>query len=281
MIKRLLKHSYRAINKALKKKQALAVTPSIENKKFLFIGGLHRSGTSILHRLLREHPQTSGFDNTGVMEDEGQHLQSVFASAHHYGGPGRFAFNEAAHLTEQSELINQANRDKLLREWGAYYDFSKDVLLEKSPPNLVRSRFFRELFPSARFVFIVRHPIAVTLATEKWSNSSLLEGFQHWQQAHAILLDDIRDAGDCLLIRYEDLVAKPEQYLDAICDLLEIPYFSAKENVENHNKKYFSQWQAMHPDGVAQQTFIQGADLSLLNTFGYQLDSPYVIESRL
>ena len=61
-----------------------------------------RSGTSILHRLLREHSDTSGFSDTGVPEDEGQYLQTVYAREAASGGPGQFAFNPGEHLTETS-----------------------------------------------------------------------------------------------------------------------------------------------------------------------------------
>ncbi|MEI2612689.1 MAG: hypothetical protein V9G20_28950 [Candidatus Promineifilaceae bacterium] len=60
----------------------------MDNHQFIFIGGLHRSGTSILFKTLRDHPQISGFYNTQVPEDEGQHLQTVIPPAKAFGGPG-------------------------------------------------------------------------------------------------------------------------------------------------------------------------------------------------
>ena len=58
--------------------------------RLLFVGGLHRSGTTLLADLIAAHPLTSGFANTGVPADEGQHLQDVYPSARAFGGPGRF-----------------------------------------------------------------------------------------------------------------------------------------------------------------------------------------------
>ena len=59
-------------------------------RRLLFVGGLHRSGTSLVHRCLTRHPEVTGFSDTGVPEDEGQHLQTLYAPAYAHGGPGRF-----------------------------------------------------------------------------------------------------------------------------------------------------------------------------------------------
>jgi hypothetical protein len=93
-----------------------------ETHKFVFICGLHRSGTSILHDMLRRHPEVSGFSGTGVPKDEGQHLQSVFPSARYYGGPGRFGFHPEAHMTEDHPLMTASFQAQLLSEWEPYWD---------------------------------------------------------------------------------------------------------------------------------------------------------------
>ena len=51
----------------------------------VFVGGLHRSGTSLVHRCLASHPAVSGFSDTGVPEDEGQHLQTVYPPDFRHG----------------------------------------------------------------------------------------------------------------------------------------------------------------------------------------------------
>ena len=74
--------------KRVAKRPPLNETPDVGGEQFLFLGGLHKSGTSVLHRLLRAHPETSGFSNTGVPQDEGQLIQSVYPPAWMHGGPG-------------------------------------------------------------------------------------------------------------------------------------------------------------------------------------------------
>src|SRR4051794_31204460 len=118
--------------------------------QLLFVGGLHRSGTTPLARALSAHPEVSGFSNTGVPEDEGQHLQDVYPSAHLLGGPGRFARNSSAHLTESSGLATSESASRLWTSWAPYWDLNKRVLVEKTPSNLLMTRFLQRLFRRQR-----------------------------------------------------------------------------------------------------------------------------------
>ncbi len=141
----------------------------MEDKRFVFVGGLHRSGTTLLARCLAGHPDISGFAGTGAKEDEGQHLQTVYPAANTFGGSGGFGFSPQAHVTEDSPLVSDANRHRLWEQWSPHWDLSKPLLVEKSPPNLMKSRFLQAMFPNSWFVMLIRHPIAVAHATEKWT----------------------------------------------------------------------------------------------------------------
>lgn len=254
----------------------LVDAPCIDDNRFLFIGGLHRSGTSIIHRLLRDHPAASGFAQTGVPEDEGQHLQTVFAPAYATGGPGAFAFDPRSHLTEESPLITPENREKLLREWGAYYQLDRKILLEKSPPNVVRSRFFQALFPGAAFLFIVRHPVAVALATKKWSKATVTELLLHWYVAYSIMLMDRVHLRRYKVMRYEDMVESPQPCLDEVCDLAGIERFVPKETIVNHNPKYFTPWAREYAEERKIVESVFPAGQGPMETFGYSFSEPYV-----
>jgi len=143
---------------------------AVANKKIVFVTGLHKSGTSLLHRCIKEHPEISGISGTDAPKDEGQHLQTVYPPAAKYGGPGLFGLDRGSYRDETSPLVTEANRRQLLREWGAHWDLDKPVLVEKSPPHLTQTRFLQALFPNAYFVVIQRHPVANAMATRKIGN---------------------------------------------------------------------------------------------------------------
>jgi len=266
----------------LPRKRPLQQTPEIAGERFVFIAGLHRSGTSILHRLLRAHPDTSGFSNTRVPEDEGQYLQTVYPLESASGGPGLFAFDPEAHLTEDSPLATEENRDKLLREWAPYFDLSRPILLEKTPINLIRTRFFQALLPGCRFVFIVRHPIVAGQSTHAWtrrSGISLANVMKHWAKAHQIFLDDLPHLRNWSMIRYEDMISDPSSTMAGLYEFLKIAPVEENEVVRDRNQHYFSSWESEVADKdkiVAELEKSVGADF--FARFGYQFRPPYVVE---
>ncbi|MFQ6605989.1 MAG: sulfotransferase, partial [Fidelibacterota bacterium] len=187
---------------------------NIEQYRFIFIAGLHRSGTTILGDLLKQHPAITGLENTGVSMNEGQLVQSVYPAAFRYGGPGKFGFAPEMHLTEKSALFSNENRLKLFREWGQYLDLQQLIIVEKSPPNLIKTRFLQALFPSSLFVIIKRHPIAVTFATKnRWKNSSVIDLFAHWVKCHEIFQADKPYLTQVVEFKYSEFVQDPDTHL--------------------------------------------------------------------
>jgi len=221
-----------------------AVQKMMSGHRFVFLCGLHRSGTSLAFRCLREHPKISGFKDTGAPHDEGQHLQSVFPKAFQHGGPAKFGFAPEMTLDETSPLITPANRRKLFEEWSRYWNLHQPYLLEKSPPNLIKTRFLQAVFPNTYFILILRHPVAVTLATRKWKPFMPLNRFfDHWLICHEKMRDDLGHLHHTKLIHYEDFVANPYDILAEIYEFLCLEPVPTSEEVRpNVNEKYFEKW---------------------------------------
>ena len=113
--------------------------------RLVFVGGLHRSGTTPLTRCLAAHAQISGFAHTGVEEDEGQHLQNVYPPARARrprpvrAPPGR----------PLPSMLTPDTATRLLDRWRPHWDLARPVLVEKSPPNLLMTRFLQGAFADA------------------------------------------------------------------------------------------------------------------------------------
>ncbi|MGL5828778.1 MAG: sulfotransferase family protein [Angustibacter sp.] len=225
--------------------------PQIPPTRLIFVAGLHRSGTTPLTRALATHEEISGLTATGVLEDEGQHLQSVYPAARTYGGPGRFARDPRAHLTEDSALVSPVNAERLLRAWAPYWRLERQFLVEKSPPNLLMGRFLQALFPGSAYVAVLRHPIVVALSTHKWrrlwsknwqNHTSLATMVDHWLVAHDIFAQDLPRLQRALVLRYEDLVDQPATELGRVQGLLGLSHGFSSAGIRPSSDQYEQRW---------------------------------------
>src|SRR5437660_6280411 len=97
--------------------------------KYVFVCGLHRSGTTILAQQIGQLKNCTGFGSTGagLFLDEGQYLQDVYPADTFYGGVGRFGFNPQAHLTEYSPLLTSENISRLRQSWESHWGRNKTI----------------------------------------------------------------------------------------------------------------------------------------------------------
>jgi len=215
----------------------------------VFIGGLHRSGTSLAFRLLRRHPLVSGFSGTGASEDEGQHLQTVYQPASAFGGEGRFGFDRRAHLVELAHAESQGDAETLFAQWSRHWDLRCPVLIEKSPPNLIRMRYLQSLFPHAHFVVVTRHPLEVVLAQRKRAHHQPLWSLlRHWFACYDTCSADAPRINRLLILRYEDLLSAPQQTLDQLLGFVGLPPAPEAVAVEvsaEPSGRYRAEWEQL------------------------------------
>ena len=161
-----------------------------------------------------------------------------------HGGPGRFALRPAAHLTEGSPLLTPDTAARLLDQWRPHWDLARPVLVEKSPPNLLMTRFLQGAFGDARFVMVVRHPAIVSLSTRKWARlRSLGALLDHWFAAHRLFEEDAPFLHHLLVVKYEHLVADPRRTLAEIAAFLELDGEIPADGIDTRRSAtYERQW---------------------------------------
>lgn len=278
--------------------------------KYVFVCGLHRSGTSVLGRNIARLENCTGFKNTGILMDEGQCLQDVYPIAAEYGGVGRFGFDPRTHRTETSELLTPENVARLRASWHAYWDNNKTIFVEKTPGNLLMTRFLQAAFPNSYFVVIRRHPVAASMAGQKWTvNVTSLDNlFAHWLHCHELFEADKKYLKHVYELKYEDYVANPAKYHEEIAKFLgtrvpappkddkfryvvqwpnpgglRVPESAMEETTAAHNQKYFDRWSKL-----VQNSLFKGYYRHILRNyepgfrkFGYSLVKDFNISDEV
>jgi len=244
----------------------------VKNKKYVFVCGLHRSGTSTITKIIGSSNLVSMFTNTNVSENEGQHIQSVYDPANKHGGPGQFGFDKNYHYTENSELLTTENNNKIINEWSLYWDLSKHILIEKSPPNVIHTRYLQEIVNNPYFIILIRHPFVVGMATLKWNKQSLDKHIEHWLYVHSILYNDLNKINKYLILKYEDL--HKDTFEDKINIFLEetlsidSKILHEIDTMKISNKQYFEN---IIPEDIKNKYENE------INKYGYTFNEPFIL----
>ena len=228
----------------------------IVERKYVFVCGLPRSGTSVLGRNIARMKNCTGLQNTGVLEDEGGFLQDVYPTEGTCGGPGRFGFDSRSHITEQSPLLTVKNIAKLQATWHRYWDNRKTIFIEKTPANLLMTRFLQAAFANSYFVVIKRHPIAVGMAAQKWkvNVTSLANMFEHWLHCYGLFEQDKTYLKHVYELTYEGYVENAPKYHEEIAAFIGT---SLPETPKTDTFRYVAQWRNPRGLRVPDQTFEQ------------------------
>lgn len=214
----------------------------------IFIVGANRSGTTLLRLMLNAHPHIA-------IPDEVNYFESAFQGipVTDWAAPGLTDDEYAAFVTERIEAmlahsgmdLDRASLQAAMRAGPATFRTPYAVLLhhwaekhgatrwgEKTPGNLFFVDVLREMFPSARFIHMVRDPRAGVASMQRVSffpddvalNALIRRTFADDARTR---LPSVVPASHRRAVRYEDLVTDPEATLRSLCAFLETSYHPA------------------------------------------------------
>jgi hypothetical protein len=207
--------------------------------RYVFVCGLHRSGTSLVARMIADLPGVGAITGAAVPENEGAYLQGAIPHHALSGIPMHFATDPQQHMTEGHPLDRLETRQRLENDWGPWYPSSCRWRVEKSPVNLTRMRLLQQLFPMAHFVIVLRHPEAVAAAVAKWVDTPAPALIDHWLDAHDRVGQDLSYLHAASVVRYEDLVRNPARIRAGLAAFLDIALTDPSgEVIRDGNKDY-------------------------------------------
>jgi len=206
----------------------------------IFIISQPRSGSTLLQRILFGHPDIQTSAETWLMLHPvyGQKMTGVeaeFGSRFAALGVAEFLKN----YTSGEDLYNDA-----IRTWAqviysnALQVNNKKYFLDKTPRYFFIVPEIYHLFPKAKFIFLIRNPLAVLaseLSTYAKGDWSVLGVFQSdLLMAPTRILEAIDLLGDnAITIKYEEFVTEPETHISTLCQQLGISFQEEMLNYSN------------------------------------------------
>jgi len=203
-----------------------------DSKRWVFLLGCNNSGTSLVRYLLARHPHIASFPI------EGHFLTTVF--------PVPMTLNVGRLWTEKIEDFRLTERDslpdrtKLRHDWfNQFRDKMRPIVIEKSPPDTVRSRWLQEIFGNTYFIGIVRNGYAVAEGIARRKKVDIWKGARHWINANSIMIQDAKYLKNFKLIKYEDFVQNTEHVTYDLLDFIgadrSLFHFDIREKLRIHN----------------------------------------------
>ena len=220
---------------------------------YVFIVGCPRSGTTLLQRLVNAHPDIAITPETHwiprlyarawALRSDGPVKRKLIRRVLGHPKFARLKISpeEIGRLTGKGRPSSYENL--VSRIFDLYGERQKKPLVGDKTPDYVRSiETLHSLWPSARFVHVIRDGRDVALSMMEWPKFRPKPGdFATWRDdpvSTAALWWELnvrlgRQAGKSLgpelyyEIRYESLVSRPQEESAALCGFLRVPYADA------------------------------------------------------
>ncbi|XP_030316752.1 protein-tyrosine sulfotransferase 2 [Calypte anna] len=193
----------------------------------IFIGGVPRSGTTLMRAMLDAHPEVRCGEETRV-------IPRVLAMRQAWARSGR----EKMRLDEAgvTEAVLDAAMQAFILEVIAKHGEPARFLCNKDPFTLKSSVYLSRIFPNSKFLLMVRDGRASvhSMITRKvtiagFDLSSYRDCLAKWNKAIEVMYAQCMEVGPsrCLPVYYEQLVLHPEPSLRAISHFLGISWSEA------------------------------------------------------
>lgn len=194
-------------------------------ERWIFIVGCYNSGTSLLAKILAQHPLIAGLPNEGIYFTDRLPYPEKFGWARMW-----VRCLDKVHLAPEDGKPEMINRIK--RQWSLAYTGNRANLLEKSVSNATRMPFLQAHFQPAYFINIVRNGYAVSEGIRRraspaaFGNPEFNDAYpialcaEQWRACDELIARDRAEINKFIELTYEDLVADPQKVLNKVTEFL-------------------------------------------------------------
>jgi hypothetical protein len=208
-------------------------TPSQNATRVLFVIGLWRSGTSLMHALLNRHSQVALMYEAEPME-LWPRSSGLFPRK---DWPQRLEFFNQTF--SRHHLDPRALADTLPGPFGAlalYHEYARArgarIIGEKAPSYHTQLPSLGRVFPQAHYLIIWRDPLPCCRSAARaarqnrfFAQRGMKERMFFGAETLALGVEDLlRQKRNVCEMVYDELVSEPERELRRVCDFLKIPF---------------------------------------------------------
>lgn len=197
--------------------------PITPNDNGVFIIGSQRSGTTLLRMILNAHPQVCSGEETLFLNDFKKFTGDYWSHLSTYG-------------ISKDETLEMCRSFFLHFHHACCYSEEKPIWIEKTPTYIFTTNFINLLFPSAKFIHLIRDGRDVAASfRDIWGKQGLYRCLRHWPDTikqRKIITKSI-PANRYLEVFYEDLVSNPREEMQKVCSFLNLSW---DESVLTHHK---------------------------------------------
>uniref|UniRef100_A0AAF5PPG5 Protein-tyrosine sulfotransferase n=1 Tax=Wuchereria bancrofti TaxID=6293 RepID=A0AAF5PPG5_WUCBA len=199
----------------------------------IFIGGVPRSGTTLIRAMLDAHPSVRCGEETRV-------IPRILGLRTQWKKSQK-EWNRLKEAGVTDEVINDAISSFILQVIAGHGE-PAERLCNKDPFTMKSAEYLAHLFPNSKFLLMIRdgratvHSIISRQVTiTGFDLSDPRQCLDKWNHAIKTMYEQCKTVGQkrCLTVYYEQLVLHPEQQLRHVLNFLNIPW---SDLVLHHDK---------------------------------------------
>ena len=201
-----------------------------EGPQPIFIVGMPRSGTTLLERILGNHPDVQ---DTGELYDFIWQMRWMCDA-----GGGSYLDLKLAQMAESIDFEELGRRYLAHTQWRAQ---GAEFYVDKMPANFLNVSYIARAFPQARILHMVRGSMDTCFSNLKECFASAyphsydqIEMADHYRRYHALMSHWREMFPDLVLdVHYADLVTEPERVVLEVTKFCGLPWHEGLSAIEN------------------------------------------------